>query len=101
MGGAGKEQSSSRLALPSSSYVSSLLPLMNTCAAIKPFFMGKSHVRNYLVHLRRRWELRAGRGASATLCLTQPEESQLFLHKRPTAAHTYVEGGAGGGSVKK
>lgn len=38
------------LCLPHS-HVSSLLLLMNTCAAINPFFMCKSHVRNYLVQL--------------------------------------------------
>lgn len=43
-------------------HVSSLLLLMNTCAAINPFFMCKSHVRNYLVQLSHMAGEQAGEG---------------------------------------
>lgn len=43
-------------------HVSSLLLLMNTCAAINPFFMCKSHVRNYLVQLSHMAGKQAGVG---------------------------------------
>jgi len=70
------------------SHVSSLLPLMNTCAAIKPFFMVESHVRNYLVHLRTR-QVESGCKVGATLCLTRPEEKATFFRsRRPKTNHS-------------
>lgn len=81
------------LCLPHS-HVSSLLLLMNTCAAINPFFMCKSHVRNYLVQLSHmagrteRGSTRWGRGpkdvdvdgTGATLCQAQSKEIQLYFY---------------------
>jgi len=58
--------------------VSSLLPLMNTCAAIKPFFMVESHVRNYLVHLRTRQVESGCCKVGATLCQARPEKGNFL-----------------------